>query len=120
MGRQVFGCDLCQDVCPWNRKAPVTIAPEFEPRPELVNPALEWLAQMSAKEFRQVFQGSPVRRAKLSGLRRNAVFAMGNSGERKFVTLLDNLAEDKDEIVAESAKWSKRKLTRLDVPADRH
>ena len=120
MGRQVFGCDLCQDVCPWNRKAPVTIAPEFEPRPELVNPALEWLAQMSAKEFRQVFQGSPVRRAKLSGLRRNAVFAMGNSGEQKFVTLLDNLAEDKDEIVAESAKWSKRKLTRLDVRADRH
>src|SRR5579871_1112397 len=50
MGRHVFGCDICQDVCPWNRKAPVTRAEEFQPRPGLVNPALESLAQMTAEE----------------------------------------------------------------------
>ena len=48
MGRHVFGCDICQDVCPWNRKAPVTSAAEFEPREGLVNPALDWLAEMRA------------------------------------------------------------------------
>ncbi len=79
MGRHVFGCDICQDVCPWNRKAPVTSAAEFEPREGLVNPALDWLAEMQPEEFQQAFRGSPVRRAKLSGLRRNAVIAMGNS-----------------------------------------
>src|SRR5579864_6740771 len=67
MGRHIFGCDICQDVCPWNRKAPATAAPEFQPRPELVNPALDWLAQMSAEQFRQAFRGSPVRRTKLAG-----------------------------------------------------
>ena len=67
MGRHVFGCDICQDVCPWNRKAPATNAAEFQPRAELVNPALDWMAEMSAEEFRQTFRGSPVRRAKRSG-----------------------------------------------------
>src|ERR1700726_3279231 len=55
MGRHVFGCDICQDVCPWNRKAPVTNAAEFQPREELVNPVLEWLAEMSAEEFNKTF-----------------------------------------------------------------
>lgn len=106
MGRHVFGCDICQDVCPWNRKAPVTQAPEFQPRPGLVNPALEWLAQMDAEQFRDTFRGSPVRRAKLSGVRRNAVVAMGNSGDRRFLPTLQRLAEDNDPIVAQHANWA--------------
>ena len=110
MGRHVFGCDICQDVCPWNRKAPVTNAPEFEPRPELVNPALDWLGQMSAEEFRRVFQGSPLRRTKLTGLRRNAVIAMANSSERRFVPLLKKLQQDEDPVVAQSAQWAMEKF----------
>jgi len=106
MGRHVFGCDICQDVCPWNRKAPVTSAEEFEPREGLVNPALDWLAQMQQEEFRSVFRGSPVRRAKLSGLRRNAVIAMGNSGDKKFVPTLKKLCEDPDPVVADHARWA--------------
>ena len=106
MGRHVFGCDICQDVCPWNRKAPVTTADEFQPREGLVNPALDWLAEMQPEEFRSVFRGSPVRRAKLSGLRRNAVIAMGNSGDQKFVPTLKKLAGDADPVVAEHAKWA--------------
>jgi epoxyqueuosine reductase len=94
MGRHIFGCDICQDVCPWNRKAPATDAEDFQPRPELVNPALDWLAEMSAQEFRSTFRNSPLRRAKRSGLRRNAVIAMGNSGDQKFLPLLEKLAAD--------------------------
>lgn len=110
MGRHVFGCDICQDVCPWNRKAPTTTAPEFEAREGLVNPALDWLAEMQQQEFSRVFRGSPVKRAKLSGLRRNAVIAMGNSGDQKFVPTLKKLSKDPDPIVAQHARWALHKL----------
>ena len=110
MGRHVFGCDICQDVCPWNRKAPVTPAEEFQVRPGLVNPALEWLAEMDAEQFRQAFSGSPVRRTKLSGLRRNAVVAMANSGNRRFLPLLERLANDDDAVVAQHARWAREHL----------
>jgi epoxyqueuosine reductase len=106
VGRQVFGCDICQDVCPWNRKAPATSTAEFKAREELVNPALDWLAEMQPEEFRAVFRGSPIKRAKLSGLRRNAVIAMGNSGNKKFVPTLQKLSEDPDLVVAEHARWA--------------
>jgi len=114
MGRHVFGCDICQDVCPWNRKAPATKAAEFQPRRDLVNPALDWLAEISMEEFRRTFRGSPVRRAKRSGLRRNAVIAMGNSGDRKFLPLLEKLAGDEDKVVSGNAAWAIQKLS----PAD--
>jgi epoxyqueuosine reductase len=110
MGRHVFGCDICQDVCPWNRKAPVTAAAEFEPRPGLVNPSLDWLGEMEPEEFQRIFRGSPVRRAKLSGLRRNAVIAMGNSHNRKFMPTLKRLSEDTDPLVAEHAQWALTEL----------
>jgi epoxyqueuosine reductase len=113
MGHHVFGCDICQDVCPWNRQAPPSTAPEFEPRPGLVNPALAWLAEMSVEEFRTVFRGSPIRRTKRSGLRRNAAIAMGNSRNPEFIPLLDELAADEDESVSESALWAKARLLTL-------
>ena len=110
MGRHVFGCDICQDVCPWNRKAPVTAAAEFQPREGLVNPALDWLAEMQPEEFRTVFRGSPIRRTKLSGLRRNAVIAMGNTGNVKFLPTLKRLCDDPDAVVASHARWAVRKF----------
>jgi epoxyqueuosine reductase len=116
MGRHVFGCDICQDVCPWNRKAPVSTTPEFQPRGGLVNPALEWLAEMKAEEFREKFRGSPVRRTKLSGLRRNVVIAMGNSEDRKFVSNLERLLKDEDPVVVESAGWALRRISRRCKP----
>ena len=69
IGQQVFGCDICQDVCPWNRKAPHSALPEFAARDGFVNPALDWLAEMSVEEFRANFRGSPIRRAKHAGMR---------------------------------------------------
>jgi epoxyqueuosine reductase len=110
-GRHVFGCDICQDVCPWNRKAPTTAAPEFQPREELINPALEWLADMSAEEFRNVFRRSPVRRTKGSGLRRNALVAIGNSGDRRFLPLLERVLSDPDPVISGHAKWAKQQLS---------
>jgi epoxyqueuosine reductase len=111
MGRHVFGCDICQDVCPWNRNAPATSAEEFQAREGLVNPALEWLAEMTAEQFRETFRGSAVRRAKRTGLRRNAVIAMGNSRERRFEPLLKKLCGDADEVVAESAAWAAQRIS---------
>jgi epoxyqueuosine reductase len=114
IGRHLFGCDICQDVCPWNRKAPHTNATEFQSREGLVNPALEWLAEISAEEFREKFRGSPIRRTKRTGLRRNAAIAMGNSGDRRFLPLLQKLGTDDDPVVAESARWA---VEQLPMPA---
>ena len=110
MGNHLFGCDICQDVCPWNRRAPITTAAEFRPRTELVNPLLAWIADMNLEEFRGVFRGSPIKRAKLGGLRRNAAIAMGNSGEQKFVPQLERMASDEDPTVAEHARWALERL----------
>ena len=110
MGRHIFGCDICQDVCPWNRKAPATPADEFQPREALVNPALEGLAELSPEEFQEKFRRSPIRRAKRNGLRRNAVIAMGNSRDRRFLPLLERLTADEDVVVAEHVRWARTKL----------
>ncbi len=106
MGRQVFGCDICQDVCPWNRKAPISADGEFETREELVNPALAWLAELDEAGFGQEFFGSPVKRAKLAGLRRNVAIAMGNSGLATFLPKLREWRESPDAVVADAAAWA--------------
>lgn len=110
MGLNVFGCDICQDVCPWNRHAPVTDNPAFQPRPGLVNPDLLWLATIDEAEFRERFRHSPIKRAKRAGLRRNAVIAMGNSGNPGYRSCLRQLADDPDEIVAAHARSALERL----------
>jgi epoxyqueuosine reductase len=112
MGRQVFGCDICQDVCPWNRRSPVSVDPEFAPRQALVNPTLEWLAGMDEAEFGRWFFGSPVKRAKFSGLRRNLAIAMGNSGLNRFLPGLREWSQEDDPAVAEAARWAIGRLER--------
>jgi epoxyqueuosine reductase len=110
MGRQVFGCDICQDVCPWNRKAPITADPELQPRPELVNPLLEWLAKMDEAAFEQHFNGSPVRRAGLQGLRRNVAIAIGNSRMHSLAPWLKRCSQEVDEGVCAAVRWALDKL----------
>jgi epoxyqueuosine reductase len=119
MGNHVFGCDICQDVCPWNdagkpvtNRTPFSQVAELQSLPDLVNPALDWLAEMSPEEFQKTFKGSPVKRAKYSGLRRNAAVAMGNSGRLEFAHALEELARDEDATVAEHARWALERLKR--------
>ena len=84
--------------------------PELEARPQLVNPELEWLARLSVEEFREVFRGSPVKRARFNGLRRNVAIAMGNSGDGRLLPVLEELSRDEDAMVAEHARWALQRL----------
>jgi epoxyqueuosine reductase len=131
MGRHVFGCDICQDVCPWNRRAPITVLEEFQPRifpaqnqerthispfaegDTLFLPKLEWLAGLSEADFREMFSGSPIKRTKWRGLVRNACNALGNSNlqretkvHSRVIALLEQLASSAEPVVAESAQWA--------------
>ena len=106
MGRQVFGCDICQEVCPWNRKAPVVAREDLRTREELVNPRLGWLAGLDQAGFKELFRGSPLERTKRARVQRNVAIAMGNSGERGFVPRLREWAAGADPVLAESAQWA--------------
>ena len=131
MGQHVFGCDICQDVCPWNRRAPITALQEFQPRiflsqeekrtdtsllpveETLFLPRLEWLASLSEAEFREVFRGSPIKRTKWPGLVSNACIALGNSSLRRstaaqarIIQLLERLETSPEQVIAESARWA--------------
>jgi epoxyqueuosine reductase len=110
MGRQIFGCDICQDVCPWNRKALISHDVELEARPELVNPALELLAAMDEADFERQFNGSPVRRAGFWGLKRNVAIAMGNSGLSRFAPWLARWADAPNEGLRAAVLWALDKL----------
>jgi epoxyqueuosine reductase len=116
MGRQVFGCDICQDVCPWNRKAPVGVSGALPARKELVNPALEWLASMDGAAFNRMFRGSPLERTRRKRVLRNVAIAMGNSGCDEFLERLDGWADGEDAVLAEAAGWAARRLRQTEVP----
>lgn len=106
MGNNVLGCDICQDVCPWNRRAATTTAPEFQPRPGLVAPPLAELGAMSEEDYRARFRHSAVKRAKFKGLQRNIAVAMGNSGNPEFLPQLLIWVEAADDELAEHARWA--------------
>lgn len=80
LGNWVFGCDICQQVCPWNRFAPVRGEAAFAPRPGVPAPVLVEEMRLSEEEFRQKFRGSPLLRAKWKGYLRNVAVALGNQG----------------------------------------
>jgi epoxyqueuosine reductase len=131
MGNHVFGCDICQDVCPWNNRAPVTPTQQFAPREiyrspavaseqnpptqprSLLQPDLQWLASMSEAEFGEVFRGSAIKRTKWRGMVRNACVALGNSRISandptyvQVIATLQHLAHSPEIHVAESAQWA--------------
>src|SRR5262249_15098911 len=76
VGAHVFGCDICQDVCPWNRRAPVTNEAAFSPTH--FAPRLEEMAALTPEQFREMFHGTPVARARYEGFLRNVAVATGN------------------------------------------
>jgi len=110
MGRHVFGCDICQDVCPWNSRAPVAASGALPAREELVNPALEWLGSMDGPQFNRTFRGSPVERTGRKRMQRNVAIAMGNSGDESFVPKLREWAAGEEPVLADAAQWALDRL----------
>lgn len=108
LGRHVFGCDICQDVCPWNRRAAVSADPHWQPRQAA--PPLAELAALSPEEFRALFRGSPVERTKYRGFLRNVAVAMGNARSPGFRAPLEKLAAMDDAVIATHAQWALRQL----------
>jgi epoxyqueuosine reductase len=110
LGRHIFGCDICQDVCPWNRKRRQLGGPAFAPRPGLESPDLADLASLDAKAFSERFRGSPLKRTRRRGLLRNVAVALGNSGDPSRRPILERLARDEDPLVREHALWALSRL----------
>jgi epoxyqueuosine reductase len=110
VGRHVFGCDICQDVCPWNRKRRRSGGAAFEPRFGSVAPALGALAELDEEGFRERFRRSPVKRTKRRGLLRNVAVALGNTRDPAHREVLEHLARDEDPVVREHAEWGLRRL----------
>ena len=110
IGRHVFGCDICQDVCPWNRRRRRHGPAAFEPRPGNAAPDLGALASLDDEAFRERFRRSPVKRAKRRGLLRNVAVAIGNAGDDRHRPALERLAGDTDPVVREHASWALRRL----------
>jgi len=128
IGNNVFGCDICQDVCPWNRKAKATNESSFQPRDGLYNPELSSLVKLSDEDFRRIFKGNPVKRARRKGFLKNILVVMGNSGSKEFIPDIKEYLNDEDPIVRAHAAWALSKLDgdnsyktlldRLDIESD--
>jgi epoxyqueuosine reductase len=112
IGKHVFGCDICQDVCPWNERAARrgvnSATPEF--RPKVFAPPLAEMAVLSEADFRSLYRGTPVTRAKHDGFLRNVAIAMGNSGDRAMIEPLRRLAAHENALVREHAQWALERL----------
>jgi epoxyqueuosine reductase len=110
IGHHLFGCDICQDVCPWNRRAPVSRDPDFQPREALFRPALETLLDFSPEDWTRAIRGTPLKRARVRGLVRNLMVVAGNSGLVKLIPRLRRFLQHEDEHVRSHADWAIRKL----------
>jgi epoxyqueuosine reductase len=107
MGNRVFGCDICQEVCPWNRRfARPTAEPAFQPRTDAMAPHLLGLIALDDEGFRRRFRGSPVKRAKRRGLLRNVAVALGNWGDPDAVPALTCALSDAEPLIRGHAAWA--------------
>ena len=106
MGDWVFGCDVCQEVCPWNRHAPGSAEPAFQPRDDAVTLDLAALLRLDEADFRRRFQGSPILRAKRRGLLRSAAIALGNRPDAAAFPALAAALADPEPVVREAAAWA--------------
>ena len=106
LGDWVFGCDICQDVCPWNRKAPAGSEPSLQPRGEWVNPDLIGWLERDPTEFRSALKGTAPARSKRSGLVRNAALILGSRGSLAAVPALIGRLGDLDPVIRSAAAWA--------------
>ena len=108
IGEWLFGCDVCQEVCPWNRKAEPGHEPALGPSGSLG--ALETLLELDPQAFRARFRGSAITRTRRAGLLRNAAIVLANRGERRAAGVLGRALDDDDAVVRHAAAWALEKL----------
>ena len=106
MGNLIFGCDICQEVCPWNSKAVSTDEPAFQPRNGNFAPDLLALVNMTQAEFSRKYKGSPIKRAKRRGFLRNVIVAIGNWGSRAAMPALKKALVDDEPLIRGHAAWA--------------
>lgn len=111
LGDWVFGCDVCQTVCPWNRFASPDGDVSFAPRPDVPNPNLITELELTPEKFNRKFKNSPLKRAKRRGYLRNVAVAAGNSQDKTTIPALENAKEDDELLVREHAAWALKKVT---------
>jgi epoxyqueuosine reductase len=118
-GDRVFGCDVCQEVCPWNlrrrREIPADtqgLRARLRPRPEWTQPSLRWILDLGEEAWRAETRGTALRRSKHRGLLRNALIAAGNTGGAELIPALRRHAESGDPMIAEHARWALDQLER--------
>jgi len=110
MGNLVFGCDICQDVCPWNKFAKVAPEREFYARDGNLTPSLIGLMGLTREEFARRFKDSPVKRAKYPGFLRNVAIALGNSAAPEAIPALERALEHEEPLVRAHAAWALGRL----------
>jgi epoxyqueuosine reductase len=104
----LFGCDVCQDVCPWNRKSPTTQMPEFQPREGLQVADAIRLLQLTTEQFEAEFGETPLARPGRTGILRNAAIVLGNSRDPTAIPALQNGLQDADPTIREACEWALR------------
>ena len=107
MGGWLFGCDICQDVCPWNRKEKLGT---FPTNPELAALDPVELLSLDDTEFRRRFRGTAFFRTKRTGLLRNAAIVLGNTGNASAIAALQRAQLDDDDVIREAAEWALARL----------
>jgi epoxyqueuosine reductase len=109
-GNWLFGCDICQEVCPWNRKSPAGKEATFQPRPELESTDPIELLGLSEEQFRERFRGTALMRPKRRGLLRNAAIVLGNQGDPAALPALEKALGDAEPLVREAAGWAIQRI----------
>ena len=106
MGNLIFGCDICQEVCPWNSKATTTTEKAFQPRAGNLAPELLTLINMTQVEFSKKYKGSPIKRTKRRGFLRNVIIAIGNWGSQTAIPALRKALDDDEPLIRGHAAWA--------------
>jgi len=113
MGNLIFGCDICQEVCPWNSEAPQSTEPGLRPRPENVAPQLTELMKLDQSAFSQRFRKSPIKRTKRRGFLRNVAVALGNWANVDAIPALGLGLHDEEALVRAHAAWALGRISDL-------
>jgi epoxyqueuosine reductase len=116
MTEWLFGCDVCQEVCPWNRKALPGTEPALQPRPDLIALDPQEVLAMSEEEFRRRFRGTALWRTKRRGLLRNAALILGNRGDPAALPALRRALDDPEPVIREAAQWAIERIRAMTSP----